>query len=546
MGQSRYLSGLNGEQREQLEQRLHESQGKRCFICDQAVDLFLHKGQLEIDHIDPLLEDGFDAENNFALTHTSCNRSKGASNLRVARRLAEFDRLQEEAQQAGKRGANLGDVLARHGGGTAELTLQVLGNRVEYSLPHAGDNDIHHAPLLHDKLSGMNTFVGQFPLAYLHHDDRINPRSIGSNIRGLIEEFVDRRPQLHVALGWWAPEGDGSGKLRVFDGQHKAAAQILLGVRELPVRVFVDPDTNVLLQANTNAGGKLRQVAFDSAVMRHLGSTLYVERVNQYRRMRSLPDDDYSFSEMDLVRFFRGERREMGRYIVDAQRDAVTHEPENKLLEFVEWAGKIADRPLAYNSIERSFFKEFLYKRALDTPIDQGFEQGSNPRQLERQQLVRIMSLFAEVFFVNHWDPEIGGRRLESRIQKGDAVPEDHLRAWRIAREEVLANVLRWLRLVISHYFAFTGRMIQEDRLLQTRLPDELWDRMRNFLKSLSSLPCWIDRNLSTTVFGPKQNLDYWGKVFETGRAPSGIQILPRPLDLHQMIQGKPDGDGNR
>ena len=540
MGQSRYLSGLNGEQREQLELRLHQRQSGRCFICDQPVDVLLHKGQLEIDHVDPLLEDGLDAENNFALTHASCNRSKGASNLRVARRLAEFDRLQEEAQQAGKRGANLGDVLTHHGGGTAELTLKVQESRVEYSLPHVGDNDIHHAPLFHDKLSGMNTFLAQFPLEYLHHDDRINPRSIGSNIRGLIEEFLDQRPQLHVALGWWAPENDGSGKLRVFDGQHKAAAQILLGVRELPVRVFVDPDTNVLLQANTNAGGKLRQVAFDSAVMRHLGSTLYVERVNQYRRMRGLPDDDYSFSEMDLVKFFRGERREMERYIVDAQRDAVTHESENKLLEFVEWAGKVADRPLAYNSIERSFFKELLYKRALDTPIDQGVEQGSNPRQLEREQLVRIMSLFAEVFFVNRWDPEIGGRRLESRIQQGDAVPEGHLRAWRIAREEVLTNVLRWLGMVIRNYFAFTGKMIREDRLLHTRLPDELWDRMQNFLQSLSSLPCWIDRNLSTTVFGPKQNLDYWEKVFETGRSPSGIQILARPLDLHQMIQGKP------
>lgn len=540
MGQSRYLSGLNGEQREQLELRLHQRQSGRCFICDQPVDVLLHKGQLEIDHMDPLLEDGLDAENNFALTHSSCNRSKGASNLRVARRLAEFDRLQEEAQQAGKRGANLGDVLTHHGGGTAELTLKVQQSLVEYSLPHAGDNDIHHAPLFHDKLSGMNTFLAQFPLEYLHHDDRINPRSIGSNIRGLIEEFLDQRPQLHVALGWWAPENDGSGKLRVFDGQHKAAAQILLGVRELPVRVFVDPDTNVLLQANTNAGGKLRQVAFDSAVMRHLGSTLYVERVNQYRRMRGLSDDDYSFSEMDLVKFFRGERREMERYIVDAQRDAVTHESENRLLEFVEWAGKVADRPLAYNSIERSFFKELLYKRALDTPIDQGVEQGSNPRQLEREQLVRIMSLFAEVFFVNHWDPEIGGRRLENRIQQGDAVPEDHLRAWRIAREEVLANVLRWLGMVIRNYFAFTGKMIREDRLLHTRLPDELWDRLQNFLQSLSSLPCWIDRNLSTTVFGPKQNLDYWEKVFDTGRSPSGIRILAQPLDLHQMIQGKP------
>ena len=546
MGQSRYLSGLSAEQREQLELRLHQRQSGRCFICDQPVDVLLHKGQLEIDHVDPLLEDGLDGENNFALTHASCNRNKGASNLRVARRLAEFDRLQEEAQQASKRGANLGDVLARHEGGTAELTLKVQDNRVQYSLPHVGDNGIHHATLFHDKLSGMNTFLAQFPLEYLHHDDRINPRSIGSNIRGLIEEFLDRRPQLHVALGWWAPENDGSGKLRVFDGQHKAAAQILLGVRELPVRVFVDPNTNVLLQANTNAGGKLRQVAFDSAVMRHLGSTLYVERVNQYRRMRGLPDDDYSFSELDLVKFFRGERREMERYIVDAQRDAVTHDSENKLLEFVEWSGKGADRPLAYNSIERSFFKELLYKRALDTPIDEGIEQGSNRRQLERKQLVRVMSLFAEVFFVNHWDPEIGGRRLESRIQQGEAVPEGHLRAWRIAREEVLANVLRWVRWVIFNYFAFTGKVNHEDRPLQTRLPDELWDRMRNFLESLSSLPCWIDRNLSTTVFGPKQNLDYWQKVFDTGQSPSGMQILAQALDLKQMIQGKPIGDGRR
>ena len=104
----------------------------------------------------------------------------------------------------------------------------------------------------------------------------------------------------------------------------------------------------------------------------------------------------------------------------------------------------------------------------------------------------------------------------------------------------MLTNVLRWLGMVIRNYFAFTGKMIREDRLLHTRLPDELWDRMQNFLQSLSSLPCWIDRNLSTTVFGPKQNLDYWEKVFETGRSPSGIQILARPLDLHQMIQGKP------
>ncbi len=152
--------------------------------------------------------------------------------------------------------------------------------------------------------------------------------------------------------------------------------------------------------------------------------------------------------------------------------------------------------------------------------------------------MVRLMSLFAEIFFIGQWDPELGGRRLESSVQKGESIPEGHMRAWRIAREEVLANVLRWVRLVIANYFAYTGKVAREDRLLQTRLPDELWDRMQNFLESLSRLPCWIDKNLSTTVFGPKQNLDFWENVFQTGKAPMGIQVLAQPLDLPQMILG--------
>ena len=119
----------------------------------------------------------------------------------------------------------------------------------------------------------MRYFFSVFPLEYIHHDDLINPRSIGRSIRPLIEEFLQKRPQLHVGLAWWAPEEDGTGKIKMFDGQHKAAAQILIGSRKLPVRVFVKPDPNVLIQANTNAADKLRQVAFDTAVLRHLGKT---------------------------------------------------------------------------------------------------------------------------------------------------------------------------------------------------------------------------------------------------------------------------------
>jgi hypothetical protein len=303
------------------------------------------------------------------------------------------------------------------------------------------------------------------------------------------------------------------------------------------VRIFLNPDTNLLLVANTNAGSTLRQVAFDAAVMRHLGSSLFTERIRQFQEMKGLSQQDYSFSEKDLVTFFKGEHKEMLRYVIDNVRDSITHNKDNRLMEFVEWAGKQADRPLSYATIERTFFQEFIYKKALETPIDEGMERGDNPRDLEREQMVRLMGLFADIFFVGKWDPEVGGQKLENRIQKGTSIPEFHLRAWRIAREEILGNVLNWVRLAIENYNAYTGRMIEKDRLLQYPLPEDLWQRIENFLRNLAALPCWIDKNLSNTVFGAKQNRDFWNGVFKHGTTPAGVRVLAAPLDLQRMIQ---------
>lgn len=531
------LSALDKKGRTDLERRLLDRQTRKCFICDEAIDLILHEGQLEIDHIAPLSEHGADEENNFAIVHSSCNRSKGASDLRVARRMAEFDRLQRHAKATGERGVNLGHVLERHGGAKHDFRLKRLGDHVEFSLADGGDSRIHQVPLFMDPLSGMQYFFALLPLAYLHHDDRINPRSIGPNIRALIEEFMRKRPQLHISLAWWTPHDGGGGPVKIFDGQHKAAAQILLGVKQLPVRVFVDPDMNVLLLTNTNAGDALRQVAFDTAVLRHLGSTLFTERVRQYQTLKGLREDDFAFSERDLVAFFRGEHREMQKYIVDAVRDAITHNGDNRLMEFVEWAGKAGARPLAYAAVEKTFFSEFLYKQALENRIDEGMDQGLNPRMIERDQMVRLMNLLADIFFVGQWDPEMGGRKLENRLQKGDHIPEGHLRAWRIAREEILRNVLRWIRVVIENYYAWTGRPVDRDRILQQRFPEDLWRRIELFLRNLAALPCWIDNGLSITVFGTKQNADFWKAIFETGKAPTGVRVLAKPLDLNTMIQ---------
>lgn len=233
---SAYLSALNKDERASLEQQLWDQQNGKCFISDDPITLGLH--EVDVDHVIPLKNEGKDDPTNFALTHSIHNRSKQASDLRVARVLAHLDRIRAGAV-SDDRGANLGDVLAKFGGASRPLRVALGQGKIDVV---ASATQPVTLPVHTDPLSGMRYFFALLPIEFIHHDDRINPRAIGPNIRGLIEEFHKGRPQLHVALGWIETAALPEVTVRVFDGQHKAAAQVLLGAREIPVRIFVDPD----------------------------------------------------------------------------------------------------------------------------------------------------------------------------------------------------------------------------------------------------------------------------------------------------------------
>lgn len=532
---SSYLSKLNSKERDELIKKLWDIQSGYCFISEEAIDLELHKDLLDIDHVVPSKLGGKDDPSNFALTFASANRAKQASDLKLARILQRFKKIQDSLQETEDRSPNLDDIIKIKGGSKYSLKFRRENDLIVYSLAQIGKSDIIKARVYKDKLSGLEYFFAVLPLEFVFHDDKINPRSIGSNISKLIDEFYSGNPQLHIQLGWIDIAESSESKVKIFDGQHKAAAQVLLEVEELPVRVFINPDEDRIIRTNFRAGTVLRQVAFDKSVQRHLGNTLYIDRVERYQKEHNLNPDNLSFSERELTNYFKGESRELKRYILDSVRDAVTRSSENKLMEFVDLGGRAKEKPISYSSIEKTFYSFFIYQDLLDTPISYKLEEGTNPRSLEKTQITQLMNIIAEEIYIDSFDLVLGTYRIENKIQNNEDVPMEHVRAFRMGKEEIMYNWLKYLSQIVQTHFISQGHPVDEKKLFQYEFSDILWSNIRNYIKNLSLLPLWTNNTLSATVFGGKQNYQYWQTIFATGSSPQGVKVLVKPINLIEL-----------
>lgn len=130
---------------------------------------------------------------------------------------------------------------------------------------------------------------------------------------------------MHVSLSRLEEATDGSKRILIFDGQHKATAQLLLGADQLLTRLFLDVDINLLTETNAHAGSTLRQIAFGQSTLRQLNSSIFNERIVQYRQDHKLADDALSFSEQELLTYFKGERN-FRTLIFDSIKNSITYD----------------------------------------------------------------------------------------------------------------------------------------------------------------------------------------------------------------------------
>lgn len=535
MVRSKFLSAMSEEERKKLIEKLHKKQNGKCFICEERIDPSIR--DIDLDNIIPLNAGGKDVENNIALTNSTCNRKKQDSNLEVARLIHHFERIRENSINKEGKSPDLSDMLSYYDGSKYEFRFNIDGNKIKYSFSEIEDEKIYESVIYTDHVSKVKSFIAEIPIEYIFHDEKgLNPRKLTNNVIKLIKEFYQKRPQLHIGLSRINYNNENKAKIFIFDGQHKAAAQMLLGNRKLLLRIFLNPELELLAITNERAGTVLRQLAFDKSVQRQLGSTILSWKIERFQLDKGLSPDDYSFSEKDLISHFRGGVREVKKFILDFVRRKVIEDPENELVDYINFGGREKEKPLSYSSIEKTFYSLFILNDALD--IRPFF---NNRRENEIKQLVKLMNIIVEELLKDKYDFNIGVFKMEERVRKikegksNETIPDDHLRAYRLMKEEILYNWLKIMKQIIQMYFTIQGKIVEEQTLFQESFDEQLWNNVRNFLRNLYDLPIWSDRD-RTHIFSKKEYA-YWHEIFKTGKSPDGIIVLNEGLNVAEMIK---------
>jgi hypothetical protein len=112
-------------------------------------------------------------------------------------------------------------------------------------------------------------------------------------------------------------------------------------------------------------------------------------------------------------------------------------------------------------------------KTILKTNLDFKIDEGLNPRILERNQIINLCNIIAEEILIGKYDKDIGVYRIENKIAEGKGgIPDEHLIAYRMCREEVMYNWIQYIKLLIKQSFSLSGEMFDDNNLFQQPIPD--------------------------------------------------------------------------
>ncbi len=258
------------------------------------------------------------------------------------------------------------------------------------------DNNIkeYTLPLYTCPATGYKFFYFYLPTKYINNDLELQPRPL--EFKRLWELYKHLLSNSQLTPSVCRISGN---KVYLFDGQHKAAAQIWAGRDAIECKIYISPSVKVLKETNLIAHDKLRQMPFFTSVLIKKWSSIFYEEWNQYIEQPG------NKSESDFVNFLisKGKKKNDAINMLESNiYETILEDNNNKIKKFIEDYSTDNKKPLTVNRLKQSFFKKFI----APPPLVISLEESDNLREFERINAIKLINIIVKYSLENLWNPQ--------------------------------------------------------------------------------------------------------------------------------------------
>ncbi len=438
----------------------HTRDGKvRCYVNDHPIE---NEEDIEFHHIKPFSEEGKTEISNLAPVckeHHRRIRILSITEFRTRLEMEEFLKSPEPRRLDDVLKKKIGDEKFGKG-----LTYEISDRTIKLFLEDRSDPIV--LPLYICPSTIYKYFYITLPVKYIQNDTELQPRPIEMKRLWELYRHMLTHTQLSPAICRLKDN-----KILLFDGQHKSAAQIWCGRKEIECKVYIEPEVRILKETNLTAHDKLRQMQFFTSVLISKWADLFKEEWGEYLETKGIK------SEKGFVEFLerKGKKKSEALNMTCSNiYDSILDDKENKIVDYIAERNRTRKNPLTIHSIKQTIFKQFITLPPLDVDI----EQSDELREFERKNVIKLLNILAEETLDGKWDPT---RNDSSHKVAERAYAAGSLKAWS-----------RMLRAVTSAVL----KLYDEDergKIFLRKISEDDWDLIRGRITRLFEHKLWAD-----------------------------------------------------
>lgn len=440
-----------------------------CFISGEVIT---DQDEIEYDHIHPFAKDGETSIANIRIVLKQYNRRKSDQSLYDVRDNLRLERLFKDK----KNDIRLQDILKLKDVVCKNTHASCSDNSATISDGHIQKEFL----LFYDEILKVYYFYGRIPVAWLENDDQegLQPRVIDYKRLISIRDHLKNHPQLAPSIGRLV-----GNRVKLFDGQHKLAAQVLNNQIEVDVKVYISPESlegskklfDALMITNLDAHSKLKQVPFYTSTLLDRLSVIYKDLLDEFvggKLPENHTEDKFIHFLVTEKQYSRAEAKTMLRgAIKTAALDG------SALSAYVAEASKDASYPMTIDLLDKTLFPSTLYFE----PSEARFTSATDYRNAESHNFKVFAQELVKEAYLEKWVPNV----------KGKSLTNEQLKARRIWHK---GSVLTWSPYIESILYFALQFITQQDRerlLYRSEMTDNQIEIIKICLKRLFSHPMW-------------------------------------------------------